>query len=318
MKKTWIIFLALVIFFIGFWGWKMLSPVQPVITPLPESTQATPWWETVTNGEAPTPDPAWVLDPEIPANYIPIINSNELYMVLDDNGNIEAYRQRTRQEDGSWLWKTVNPDIPENYVAVDGLEDVYKVTEQDGSVKYMKYHRNEDNSYYFTEVDETGAPIVSIVPPDGAEVPQNAIRESGNVFAVYDENGVRQGYIERFENAGGEYTWEEVEAPAIITPNAPDINVTIVNPVIPDSQPSQSDPTAPSGSESIIVSGTIGYKETETITSVENTDDGWTVVYETIITYIYDEDGVLISTQKDGPHEINRFPTTEVNSQNSN
>ena len=59
-------------------------------------------------------------------------------MVVDEEGNIIKYRQRTLQEDGSWLWEDVDPNIPANYEAVPGLENVYKVTEADGSVHYYR------------------------------------------------------------------------------------------------------------------------------------------------------------------------------------
>lgn len=60
-------------------------------------------------------------------------------MVIDHDGNIIQYRQRTKQEDGSWLWKDVNLNIPANYVAVPGLKDIYKVTAENGTVSYYKY-----------------------------------------------------------------------------------------------------------------------------------------------------------------------------------
>jgi len=57
-----------------------------------------------------------------------------------------------------------------------------------------------------------------------------------------------------------------------------------------------------------------GYQETNTYTETKQ-EDGWTIVYETTITKVYDLEGNLISTKKDGPTEINRFPTTAINSE---
>lgn len=48
------------------------------------------------------------------------------------------------------------PDIPENYEKVEGLENVYKVTNSDGSISYVKYVRNDDDTFTFVPVDKKG------------------------------------------------------------------------------------------------------------------------------------------------------------------
>ena len=110
------------------------------------------WW--LNNDESVDSD--GVLDPEIPLNYIPVPGSIELYMVIDDDGNIVKYRERKQQEDGSWVWKDVNPDIPADYEPAPGLDNVYKVTNKDGTVSYYKYIRNDDDTFAFIPVDENG------------------------------------------------------------------------------------------------------------------------------------------------------------------
>lgn len=110
------------------------------------------WW--LNNDESVDSD--GVLDPEIPLNYIPVPGSIELYMVIDDDGNIVKYRERKQQEDGSWVWKDVNPDITADYEPVPGLDNVYKVTNKDGTVSYYKYIRNDNDTFAFIPVDENG------------------------------------------------------------------------------------------------------------------------------------------------------------------
>ena len=117
----------------------------------------TPWYET--KYQAPKADDEWTLDPEIPLNYIPVPGEDELYMVVDDSGNITNYRKRVKQADGSWVWQDVNPDIPDNYEKVDGLDNVYKVTNKDGTTEYKQYVRNDDDTYCFVPVDEKGNPL---------------------------------------------------------------------------------------------------------------------------------------------------------------
>lgn len=75
-----------------------------------------------------------MLDPEILENYLPVPGEDEVYMVIDEDGNIVQYRHRTQQKDGSWKWEDVTSEIPDNYEPVSGLKDVYKVVNADGNV----------------------------------------------------------------------------------------------------------------------------------------------------------------------------------------
>ena len=107
MKKLSLVFAGLLITFFVSWGIKVKMPVnRPDNT---ETASTVKWYET--KYTAPVADDEWILDPEIPDNYVPVAGENEVYMVLDDSGNITGYRQRTQQEDGSWLWADVkNPN----------------------------------------------------------------------------------------------------------------------------------------------------------------------------------------------------------------
>ncbi len=87
------------------WGDKMKHPINRPEN-VKEDTE-TPWYET--KYQAPKADDEWTLDPEIPLNYIPVPGEDELYMVVDDSGNITNYRKRVKQADGSWVWQDVNP-----------------------------------------------------------------------------------------------------------------------------------------------------------------------------------------------------------------
>ena len=133
----------------GVWVFKSKTPANRP-EDIVDGNQYMAWWDR--NDSEPAVNTDWVLDPEIPENYIPVPGEDELYMVIDEYGMIIEYRHRTQQEDGTWVWETVNPDIPDNYEAVEGLENVYKVTNQDGTISYYKYIRNDD-TFAFVPVD---------------------------------------------------------------------------------------------------------------------------------------------------------------------
>lgn len=310
MKKISILFLALLMVFCGTWIIKMKSPVNR-----PDDAQAgtsSPWWE---NGDLPEADPEWVLDPEIPANYIPVPGAIEIYMVIDNDGNIIKYRERTQQEDGSWVWNDINPDIPENYEPVPGLSNVYKVTNSDGTVSYFKYIRNDDDTYAFVPVDSNGDPLPEDEKQDDPNtIPQNYVRiKDTNIYGVYNEYGVCIGYKERrFDTDKNEYYWVDAEKPIFedkkeddktdsTKPTEDNSNQGTTTPTVTEPKPTipntNTQPTEPNEYE--------GYTETETITSQE-TKGGWVITYETVITRVYDKNGDLVKTSKDGPNEVSR------------
>lgn len=310
MKKSIIILISCIaagiILILVLWGAKMRAPLTPSDPYATGLSSETPWWELRPN-ETPEADDEWVLDPEIPSNYIPVLGRNELYMVVDEDGNIIKYRQRERQEDGSWVWHDVNPDIPENYEPVPGLENVYKVTEADGSVHYYKYHRNDDDTYYFTEVDKNGNPIKQNNALTDDEIPANFVHVTGNIYAVYNEYGVLVGYKERVKNADGTYSWRDCDPPQQTGGN-----------IIPDGGgiPGIADIVGGTSNVTVVQDSDVtqkGYTEEEKYTDTKQEGD-WVIVYETIVTRKYDDQGNLVSTKKDGPTEINRIPATEVSS----
>lgn len=338
MKKFFIIISVLIIAFLAIWIIKMKQPAKTLQQQQSETTLSgtEPWWVTKP-GEVPEPKEEYVLDPEVPSNYIPVINSNEVYMVINpETGEIEKYRQRFKQEkDGKeiWYWKDYNMDIPEDYIAVEGLENVYKVTAADGTVSYKKYTRNDDDTFFFTDVDEHGLPLTSLLPSNPNVTPDNYVRVSddSNVFGVYDENGVLNGYVERFEDEeNNSYEWEEVdytpepEVPTLVVPDLPDIPEVVIETDLPIDDPEETGETGEPGNNQggqqggqIVVTGEVGYTETETITNTvkgkdDKGNDCW-LVYETRVIKKYDKSGELISTETEGPYLINTIPYSETN-----
>ena len=314
MKKLIIVFLVLALVFAGIWVLKLR---QPTSSKTPDDSVQLYWWET-NPGVVPTPDSNWVLPTDmngnpVPDNYIPIINHQNLYMVVDDGGNVTAYRRAHLGDDGTWYWETIeDPNIPEGYIPVDGLKDVYMVENIDGSKQYYRYTRNPDNSFFFTEVDENGNDINNPLPTNG-EVPNNFVRLQDNIFGMYNEYGVLTGYAERQYDEDGGITWELFDSDLDMNLDTSldiDTDVTVTEKVV-----EVGDGKGGEGGKINVITGSGpqgGYTETQTTTDVEH-KDGWVYVYETILTLTYDANGELYSTKKDGPNLVNKFPETELN-----
>lgn len=327
MKQIVVLFLALATMFSGTWIYKAKNPIDRNDA-APVNAATVNWWEQEIN-KAPAADADWQLDPEIPQNYKPVPGQRNMFMVVDSDGKITGYRVREKQADGSWLWKDINPDIPENYEAVDGLKDVYRVKSQDGTVTYYKYIRNDDNTYAFIEVDEHGNLIAD--DPKGSEIPENYKLVQDNIYAVYNEHGVRIGYKQRIVDEDGNVTWKDVAAKK--KPSAGErgedtqSTTEIVTPNGNSGQSGQfgqiqngtngggvSEPYLPvygipgdggTGDLNRVLNADGTYTEKETVTQT-STSGGWTVTTNTIITRIYDANGNLIQTKKDGPYEVSK------------
>lgn len=326
MKKLLALFSVLVIVFCGTWVFKSKTPSSRPDNSVSAATVA--WWNS--DVQMPQVDEEWTLDPEIPENYIPVPGEQELYMVVDEEGKIVQYRQREKQEDGSWVWKTVNPDIPDEYIPVDGVKDVYMVKNEDGSVSYLKYIRNDDDTFAFVPCDKNGK-IIETNAPSGSEIPKNYVRVSGNIYAVLNENGVIIGYKERRINESGEYYWVDCNKPKQTTNSGSNVSYNSGSPtnnktnnsgtnfVVPNN-PNNSggnstgnnnqNNTGGNNSSQVIDNGNGTYTQTESIFSTETTG-GWVITYQTIVTRVYANDGTLMSTKKDGPTIINKVKADE-------
>ncbi len=309
MRKLFILFCCLQIVFCGLWVVKAKEPEnRPDAYAYGIDYKEGAWW--LQTADMPEADEDWCLDPEIPLNYVPVLGEDELYMVIGEDGKIEGYRHRTKQENGTWVWEDVNPDIPESYEAVEGLENVYRVTNEDGTVQYFKYIRNEDDTYCFIEVDEHGNKI-DTEAPDGMVIPENYHRVKGNIYAVVNEHGVITGYMERYLDDEGVYHWRICDKPAESEKNE---NTPAVSPNEQQgAQENYEENNQETGHGITIISPGVaqepitggGYVETETIVD-RKTNGGWIITYQTIVTRTYDANGKLISTKKDGPVEVSK------------
>lgn len=322
MKHIVILFLSLLCVFFIAWGIKVKSPVNRPSNSKDNQTVA--WYDN--NYTAPKANENWILDESIPDNYIPVPGEDELYMVIDDNGMITMYRTRTKQPDGSYVWETVNPDIPDSYEPVDGIENLYKVVNGDVT-RYLLYVRNADDTYCFVECDENGMPLD--VGTDATVINTDRyIKIEANKYALYNENGVLEGYRERVENPDGDgYVWKLTTKPIQDNTSKVISEIGRTDTPVPTKAQSQKDPTkAPINTPSatvtkapeptaIIVNPDTGittekhadgtYTETQRIRNTE-TVDGYKITYEAIKITTYDKDGNVLTSKVDGPNEISR------------
>lgn len=302
MKKLSLVFAGLLITFFVSWGIKVKMPVnRPDNTEIASTVK---WYET--KYTAPVADDEWILDPEIPDNYVPVAGEDEVYMVLDDSGNITGYRQRTQQEDGSWLWADVkNPNA--SYESVDGFKQVYKVTDKKGNISYEQYVRNEDGSYAYVPVNKKGIPLDD--GSDASTIDNNHyVHASGNVYGLYNDNGVLIGYRERVKD-NGNYIWKVTDKPKAGASDIQDLSE------VKNSQ--KQEETKNENDTSGVIVGNSGSKSektdngdgtyTQTNKTINTkTEDGYQITYETIVTSVYDTDGNLLSTKKEGPYEVSK------------
>ena len=312
MKRITLTFMILLSVFFTIWGVKMKHPINRPEN-VKEDTE-TPWYET--KYQAPKADDEWTLDPEIPLNYIPVPEEDELYMVVDDSGNITNYRKRVKQADGSWVWQDVNPDIPDNYEKVDGLDNVYKVTNKDGTTEYKQYVRNDDDTYCFVPVDEKGNPLD--LKNDASTISKNYVHADGNIYALYNKDSVKMGYRERVKNNDGSYSWKVADPPK--TSKIAGNGSGLVTKKNQNTSSGSSNNSSSSDANKTLIgdSGNSSTKKTNsdgTYTITEKTVDtktenGYTITYQTTVNSTYSKDGVLLSTKKDGPYEVSRVAAT--------
>lgn len=329
MKQLFLTFLLLLATWFTAWGVKAKTPVGRPQNLQEESTEK--WYES--SYTAPKVSDEWRLDKSIPANYVPVPGEDNLFMVIDDSGSIKGYRQRSQMADGTWIWSDVNPDIPDNYEKVDGLEDVYMVKNENGEVSYVKYIRNSDDTFCFVAVNDKGEPLD--LEDNADKIPGNYVHESGNIYALYNDDGVLVGYRERVQNSDGTYAWEVSDPPenklamyqngfGQTLQNAQDAansvggggdgggqqqasggdNVVYVLPG--DIIYSENEPTQASREDN--GDGTYTQTDTEITTRIE---DGYRVTYQTdVITVMDIKTGEIISTKVNPEREVKREKLT--------
>ncbi len=292
MKSITITLCVLLIAFFGVWTIKTKMPVERPDNLETEGVMA--WY--MSDYSSPTVDDEWMLDPTIPDNYVPVPGEDELYMVVDTSGQITGYKHRYPLEDGTWAWEDANPDIPDNYELIAGSENLYKVTDTDGNISYCLYVRNEDNTYAFVPCDEFGTPYYD--GEDADVIATNYQHEDGNIYSVYNKDGVKIGNAERVKNDDGSFTWKNSDGTSNTTTaeepnNSKDNKITMKSDN--DKDENSNTKTNKDGS----------YVKTTKSTSTE-TKDGYKITYETTVTNTYDKNGNLIFSQTDGPNEISR------------
>lgn len=305
MKSLFLMFAALCVVFGGTWIAKANTPINRPETLTEDATTA--WYESG-NRTVATASDEWYIDPEIPVNYVPVPGEDEVYMVINDSGNITGYRKRVQQSDGSWLWTDVETENNE-YTPVEGVENLYLVTNAEGNESYQLYVRNEDdNTYTFVNADANGTPYYN--GTDASSIADNFERVTGNIFAVYNENGIKEGYAERVQGSDGNYFWQATQPPTNSSLNgigslseSQNANNSHTGEETANgnagtgSVPEQSTTTNPDGTYTVTMTQT----ETKTV-------DGQSVMTETTYYYTYAQDGTLLSTRKGESQEISRTP----------
>lgn len=269
------------------------------------------WWNADVDI---TPDPDFILDLEIPNNYVPVPGKTETYMVIGEDGTVSAYRKRIKNENGEWIWSDIKDEIPNDYEPVIGQTDVYRKKSDNGTYEYYRYIRNSDGSYAFVKCDEKGN---DTVVPSGSEVPRNYKLVTGDdksaIYAVYDENNVITGYMERYINEDGSYKWRKTTKPEVQKPTQKPTESPTKTPVQkpteaptkaevqkPTEAPTQKPTEAPTQTQN---SNTRTETKTTTTSEVKG---NYLITYTTTVTYVYDENDVLISTKTEGPVETSR------------
>lgn len=305
-NKVIVLALAVLIFvFVAVWVGKANNPSK---RPSTDSTQSTQWYDKTVKTKA---DSGWILDPEIPGNYIPVPGEKETYMVVDTSGNISAYRHREKMKDGTWVWSDV--DMNKTYQIVSETDNGYVITSDE---RYVRYLRNPDNSYAYVDCDSDGNDTDN---KDASTIPSNYICVSGNVYAVYNEYGVLIGYRERIIDENGNYIWVVSDKPSdAVLPDDNNENSNISNEnsgnnsnIFNKSDNNSDNITEEETKQEYNSDGTY----TQTTSYTEKKQEGnYTVTYKTTVIKVFDKDGKLISTKKDGPTEIAR--TMSINAGN--
>lgn len=293
-KKPVTMFALLLVAFSLLWGYKMRHPINRPEAEEGELTTA--WYEEGYTASLGTGD-EWYMDPEIPSNYIPMPGQSDVYMVVDDSGNVLSYRKRKQLEDGSWQWDDVEMDSGTEMEPVDGVDDLFKVTDENGNESYKLYVRNEDdNTYCYVEADQNGDPYY-----DGADaevIADNFKRVDGNIYAVYNEDGIREGYAERVKNAEGSFIWQNTDAPVLATISGLQTYSSLQEAAQQNAGIQNTGSTRQNNND-----GSYTVKESYTETK---TEDGYSVIYQTTVYSTYSQDGTLLQTKKEGPTEISR------------
>lgn len=339
LKKLMLMFIILFGAFLSVWGYKISQPIsRPNEYADGYDASAGEWWNT---GEI-SEEEDWTFDYTVPLNYIPVPGEKDLFMEVDNDGNIVAYHKRVQQADGSYDWETVNPDIPENYEPVEGLENVYKVTDEDGNVRYLKYIRNEDDTYAFVEVDENGNMLNHNT--DATVIDGKHVHITGNTYSLLNDAGIVIGYEKRVQNDDGTFSWVFTDMPSVsdigqgftlgddVSLQSPNLDTSSLDAMA--QQMAEANSAAANGTGdtyNITINNNSGGSANDMIEGAQNnppqnqviqnadgthteiqtiretkTIDGYTTTYETLVKKTYDSSGNLINSFQEGPYEVSK------------
>ena len=145
------------------------------------------------------------------------------------------------------------------------------------------------------------------------EIPDNYRRVTSNIYAVLNDPGVVIGYKER-RMKDEKYIWVDTSAPEIKKNNG-QTSSGDNRPKEDQKDPSPTISQNPSGGEQDGTTNTQQgndgtYTQTETLISTE-TAGGWVTTYQTVLTRVYNERGVLLSTKKSDPVLLSRVKAGE-------
>ncbi len=313
MKNIIITFFVLLVVFFTSWGVKVRMPIDRPVNL--DSGSIIPWY--MSSYSSPTVGDEWQLDPTIPDNYVPVPGEDNMFMIVDSSGKIIGYKQRHLGDDNTWIWEDVNPDIPDNYELVAGSKDLYKVTDSDGNVSYYLYVRNDDDTYAFVPCDEFGVPYYD--GEDADVIASNFVHEDGNIYSVYNEDGIKIGNAERVDNGNGSFTWKNNNGNTLKANKTTEKNTEATTQATTETTTEKTEISTESKTIDIPSDQQKGENDdtvvnddgTYTVTSVTTntvTEDGYNVLYKTTIYNTYDKDGNLLFTKQEGPEEVQRTP----------
>ena len=334
MNKIVILFVSLFCIFCALWIFKSKTPINRKLN---NSENTSNWWDTENEIEPLSYEVSeeWYLDPRIPADYVPVLGEEGMYMQVDESGTIVAYWKCT--EEGSALnWEKVNPDIPDNYEPVENVDDVYKITDENGLSKYLKYIRNKDNSFTFVEVDKYGNIIdeyITSCASDALEtntIPVNYMQIDGNVYGVKNKDGVVVEYVKKNEDKDGTLIWNPISEDKVFSDrNGNERNEGEVRNTTKPSEMTLPEQSSQKPAEVVVdkpqttqvttapivvdpnISVNTGSQSEKTHTQKESYqkieyEGDYKLTYEYVVIKTYDDYGNLVSSDQQGPILVNK------------
>lgn len=296
MRKILYVFLCLLSTLFLCWGVKARGLVKRPYN-LDDGTEHS-WVSSYT---APKAQTEWVLDTNIEPNYIPVPGKEDYFYVVDDNGKVIQMRRRVKQLDGSFKWEDVEDENIAGMEVVDNKKKIYKTKDN----KYVKYIRNEDNSFAFVEVDKNGNYLD--FEKDATTIDNKHVLEDGgeNLYGLYNDNGVRIGTVKRVKGKDGKYTWKLVEDKKKKKVGNNAANLPVSQQVQGTEAPQETVEDEPKTEQS--GDGTITKTSTETYSE---TKDGYKIMYKVTTKKIYDSNGKLLESHTSDPEIVSKTKIT--------